>query len=280
MGSYRRVRSKKIDTPDQLGRSVLISLMVHSGIIIFFLSYPHLPKRMIVPRFAYKVTIVEQSPRAKPVKPEPKKKKKAVIKQEKKKEKKKIPIQKKTKKTTLKKGPKKGKKIIKKVKEPHLTKNIAEEAIETPVTVDTPESIYQPIESLPDTPESKTASDMVSEPSASVPFTSEKKLDISLGKTEFPFPWYLSALKNKINNNWSPMEVYVLRGNIMKVLVDFRIMKNGTVGKISIDKSSGVPLYDNATIRAVRTSVPFPPFPDRFKGKHLDIHFEFEYHKK
>ena len=103
--------------------------------------------------------------------------------------------------------------------------------------------------------------------------------DISLDIKEFPHEWYLIGIKNKIENRWSTLDVKILSGEIKKVIIKFKILRNGRIESAEIEKSSGFPLFDNSALRTVLSSAPLPPLPRDFTVDSLVIHFEFEYKK-
>jgi len=103
--------------------------------------------------------------------------------------------------------------------------------------------------------------------------------DISLDTKEFPYGWYLTGITNKIENRWSTLEVEILSGEIKKVIIKFKILRNGRIERAEIEKSSGFTPFDNSALRAVLSSAPLPPLPKDFGEDHLVIHFGFEYKK-
>src|SRR3989338_3307258 len=103
--------------------------------------------------------------------------------------------------------------------------------------------------------------------------------DISLDTKEFPYEWYLTGIKNKIENRWSELEIKLLSGEIKKVIIKFKILRNGRIERPEIEKSSGILLVDNSALRAVLSSDPLPPLPKDFGEDYLVIHFGFEYKK-
>lgn len=55
----------------------------------------------------------------------------------------------------------------------------------------------------------------------------------------------------------------------------FEIARDGTLRRVSIEKSSGGPSYDEAALRAITDVAPFPPLPDEFKEPFLRVHQGF-----
>lgn len=96
---------------------------------------------------------------------------------------------------------------------------------------------------------------------------------VSIKGKKFPFAYYLEFLQNKINQAWQPP------CNIMedkKVIIYFKIFRDGQVKNISLEESSGIFLLDQSALRAIWTSAPFPPLPQEFREDSLNVHFRFE----
>ncbi len=94
----------------------------------------------------------------------------------------------------------------------------------------------------------------------------------------FEFPWYLRLMTDKISRNWrNPY-----RGEEESVLctIYFRILRDGTVTGLKLEKSSGISVFDRAALRAVMSSSPLPQLPPDYAESHLTVHLDFEYRKK
>lgn len=84
---------------------------------------------------------------------------------------------------------------------------------------------------------------------------------------------YMRELQRRIKMNWNPP-----KGNESKrVVLLFKIAKDGRLLSCSVYKSSGLPSADNAAINAVKLTAPFKPLPSDFKGQSIDIQFTFDY---
>lgn len=84
---------------------------------------------------------------------------------------------------------------------------------------------------------------------------------------------YMRELQRRIKMNWNPP-----KGNESKrVVLLFKIAKDGRLLSCSVYKSSGLPSADNAAINAVKLTAPFKPLPADFKGQSIDIQFTFDY---
>ena len=84
---------------------------------------------------------------------------------------------------------------------------------------------------------------------------------------------YMRELQRRIKMNWDPP-----KGNESKrVVLMFKIAKDGRLLSCNVFKSSGLPNADKAAINAVQASAPFRPLPAEFKRPSIDIQFTFDY---
>lgn len=84
---------------------------------------------------------------------------------------------------------------------------------------------------------------------------------------------YMRDLQRRIKMNWDPP-----KGNESKrVVLLFKIAKDGRLLSCSVFKSSGLPNADSAALNAVKLTAPFRPLPADFKGQSIDIQFTFDY---
>lgn len=77
---------------------------------------------------------------------------------------------------------------------------------------------------------------------------------------EFKFPQYLMVIRQNIERNWNPPPGAVG----MKAKVQFTVLRSGRVGDAKLEASSGNFYFDQAAVRAILLSSPFPPMPDGF----------------
>ena len=83
----------------------------------------------------------------------------------------------------------------------------------------------------------------------------------------------MRELQRRIKMNWNPP-----KGNESKrVVLLFKIAKDGRLLSCSVYKSSGLPSADNAALNAVKLTAPFKPLPAEYKGQSIDIQFTFDY---
>ena len=84
---------------------------------------------------------------------------------------------------------------------------------------------------------------------------------------------YMRDLQRRIKMNWDPP-----KGNESKrVVLLFKIAKDGRLLSCSVFKSSGLPNADKAALNAVQRTAPFRQLPAEFKGSSIDIQFTFDY---
>lgn len=84
---------------------------------------------------------------------------------------------------------------------------------------------------------------------------------------------YMRELQRRIKMNWDPP-----KGNESKrVVLLFKIAKDGRLLSVRVFKSSGIPNADKAALNAVELTAPFRPLPAEFRQKSIDIQFTFDY---
>lgn len=95
---------------------------------------------------------------------------------------------------------------------------------------------------------------------------------LKIDAAEFPFPEYLALIQYRIETQWQPP--LSGRGNFLTT-VFFRIMPDGRVIDIRIEKTSGNFVMDQAALRAVSNANPLPPLPEGSGLPSLGVHFDF-----
>lgn len=84
---------------------------------------------------------------------------------------------------------------------------------------------------------------------------------------------YMRELERRIKRNWNPP-----KGDSSKrVVVYFKIARDGKLLAVNVSRSSGVPLADQAARAAIELTAPFAPLPPEYKGSSIDIDFTFDY---
>ena len=96
---------------------------------------------------------------------------------------------------------------------------------------------------------------------------------IAVDAAQFPYSYFLAAIERRVSENWYSAVSQGRAG--LTCVVYFRLMRDGSVGDVRIEKSSGNDYFDRGALRAVRSGSPFPPLPGGFADDFLGIHFTF-----
>ena len=95
------------------------------------------------------------------------------------------------------------------------------------------------------------------------------------------FSLYLNTLAKEVRNRWyASMPETALKGERGEAIVLFRILSNGEVKDVSLERNSGNDVLDQAAIQAVRNASPFHPLPIAFKGPLIGLRFIFYYNMR
>jgi periplasmic protein TonB len=100
-----------------------------------------------------------------------------------------------------------------------------------------------------------------------------------IGVFDFPYPWYLQTVTDRISSNWFTSLVDPGVRGTFKVAVYFRIYRNGSISDAEIRQSSEIPSLDLSAKRAVQNAQPFPPLPPDYDKDYLGIILIFEHSK-
>ena len=96
--------------------------------------------------------------------------------------------------------------------------------------------------------------------------------NISADMPDFPYPWYLTLLRQKIWEQWSSR----MPPGTLECLVQFSILRDGSIADVRVEETSGDSTFDYAATGAVRGAVPLPPLPPAFKERFLKVHIQFK----
>ncbi len=113
-------------------------------------------------------------------------------------------------------------------------------------------------------PEKTAESPVPSAPAAPAAGAAGKKeavaVSVSSGGESFPFPPYVAIVRDKVERNWNPPP----GAKGLKAKVTFRVLRSGMVaGNPKLDPSGNF-YFDQAAMRAILASSPFPPLPESF----------------
>lgn len=93
---------------------------------------------------------------------------------------------------------------------------------------------------------------------------------------DFPFAYYLSLIRYRIQENWRPPYQTLGESDRMTAIVGFRVLRNGVLTDVNLESSSNRFLYDQAAQRAIHAMGNLPSLPEEFSGEYLTVHIEFE----
>ena len=89
---------------------------------------------------------------------------------------------------------------------------------------------------------------------------------------------YMRQILQTIKRNWLAVYPEAARqGTRGEVVLLFRIVKDGTVAKVSFSTESGAKALDQAAVAAISASNPLLPLPREFKGSQIVLRMTFKY---
>lgn len=112
-------------------------------------------------------------------------------------------------------------------------------------------------------------------PPAAVPGGSTAGSTAEVQAVDFPFAWYLNVLRTRITDSWDPPGESLLTGRSNKVVVSFRVYRDGRVSDVRVGGGTNAPGLDASARRAVERAQPFPPLPDGYEGESLEVSVRF-----
>lgn len=90
---------------------------------------------------------------------------------------------------------------------------------------------------------------------------------------EADFGPYMAELQRRIRRNWRPPQAQEDK----RVVVLFKIARDGRLLSVSTQKSSGYEEADQAALGAIRLSAPFRPLPAAHPDNDVTVQFTFDY---
>ncbi|VAX20073.1 hypothetical protein MNBD_NITROSPINAE01-674 [hydrothermal vent metagenome] len=238
-------RERNINTPEQLLVSLAYSVTAHVALVAFLflvLMWNHEPKTFVP---GYRVNLVSvPTPQSLLTSPGVKKKRPKLKKAKKSAPKKKISRPKKKKIS-------KAKKIVPKKKVP------------------------APIKKAKPQEEKKEVVERLAEKKKVVQEEAPKKTLMAEGLA-FPHIWYLKIVERKVTESWITHGLDIA-GKRTDPSVQFTILKDGSVERVAMVRSSGSRKLDGSVVDAIYKSAPFPPLPEDFPEDSLRVTFDFSY---
>lgn len=87
------------------------------------------------------------------------------------------------------------------------------------------------------------------------------------------FDNYISAIQTRIRQHWKPPNV----DQTKRIVVAYQIGCHGNLLQTRILESSGIRPADQAAIKAIQESAPFPALPANYRGQVIEVQFTFDY---
>lgn len=104
-------------------------------------------------------------------------------------------------------------------------------------------------------------------------------LEVGDGAFGSQFGTYVSAMKQKIANNWFQSMVNASVPSGSRVTLTFDILRNGNIADVRVVEPSGNPTLDESAERAISRSSPLGTLPARFSGSRISVRFWFEFRR-
>jgi len=93
------------------------------------------------------------------------------------------------------------------------------------------------------------------------------------------FPWYVDAVRRRVSSNWLQATVDPTIQWAPRAVIDFEILRDGTIVNVQVTQSSGYPSVDSSAVRAIEASSPVNPLPGGYSGSHVDVEFWFDFRR-
>ncbi|MBF0455733.1 MAG: energy transducer TonB [Magnetococcales bacterium] len=104
-----------------------------------------------------------------------------------------------------------------------------------------------------------------------------REITVDLNTKKIKYASYFGVLKRGIKGNWSYPEKARQRGIKGDLLLSFSIDRQGKLVNITLHRSSGKLILDQAAIQAIRQTAPFPPLPGDWTMDQLNVFVTFNY---
>ncbi len=97
---------------------------------------------------------------------------------------------------------------------------------------------------------------------------STSKAALGVEDPDFTYGYYLNRVVTSISGNWMRPPV---GSGISQAIFYFRIQRDGEITDLRLSESSTSERFDEAARRAIESSSPLPPLPQRYKRDYLGI---------
>jgi len=85
---------------------------------------------------------------------------------------------------------------------------------------------------------------------------------------------YYSVIWSKIREQWV-LPKGILNDEIRVAVIGLKILRNGAIGDIAFEQSSGNTYFDESALKAIRKAGPFPPLPEWLNANVFEVGIRF-----
>ena len=93
------------------------------------------------------------------------------------------------------------------------------------------------------------------------------------------FPWYVTAVQRRVSSNWLQSTVNPTLQWAPRAVIDFEILRDGTIVNVQVLQSSGYSSVDLSAVRAIESSSPLAPLPGAYTGSYVNVEFWFDFRR-
>jgi len=130
-----------------------------------------------------------------------------------------------------------------------------------------PDNKAEPQPSKPEEPQDKEIESKTTE-------SGEMFAGATVDNQAFDYPYWFDVAFSKVHSNYRNP---VSSDAPIVAVVYFEIIQSGRVVIVKIVESSGIGRFDDACVRAIENSSPFPPLPRSFQDEVIGITLPFQY---
>jgi periplasmic protein TonB len=91
------------------------------------------------------------------------------------------------------------------------------------------------------------------------------------------FGWYVDGITRKMSQNWYKALVDPSTPRGAKAYIQFKIYRDGSVGEVQMQQTSGSPTLDSSCLRAAERANNFGNLPSGYRDTYLQVYYYCEY---
>lgn len=105
----------------------------------------------------------------------------------------------------------------------------------------------------------------------------KKDTGVTFDNTEFRYHTYMARLKEKIESVWKYPPEAAAKGIYGDLRIKFTIKKNGMLGAVELERTSGHKELDEAAMKALKDAEPYWPLPEEWDKDAMTVPGQFIY---